>query len=71
VATGGALRGYEYARKYPRISVSKFGADKNEARISDVTENMGNFDDSDGSSGNESSPPATCRFSIFLLGGVN
>lgn len=42
-----------------------------QARISNETENMGNFDESDDISGNESSPAATCTLSIFLLGGVH
>jgi len=41
-----------------------------QARISNETENMGNYDESDDSSGNGSSPAATCTLSIFLVGGV-
>jgi hypothetical protein len=38
-----------------------------QARISNETESMGNTDESDDTSGNESSPAAMCTLSIFLL----
>lgn len=60
----------ENVRGYPS---QYFDMDKNctQARISDETENIGIFDESDDSSVNENSPAAACTFSIFLLGGVN
>jgi hypothetical protein len=57
------VRGYTYQYYYE---------DKNcvQARISGETENMTNFDKSEVSSGNETSPAAKRKLSIFLLVGV-